>query len=148
MEAKAEEHQPATSPVRYAHFQKMNPIWRVSPSNSRNRSTLYDSYELRALTRQLNKAIQGPHASSPPYYVHRLKSPVYRRCLKSMHKESVKSPRRIASSKFGHPAKLEQKPRADASRGLVTRLWKKIRQGWLNNRHGAESTKTARDLPN
>ncbi|PQQ20478.1 hypothetical protein Pyn_22277 [Prunus yedoensis var. nudiflora] len=43
----------------------LSPIWRLSPRH--NGSTLYDSYELRAVTHQLNKAIQLPKHRRPPY---------------------------------------------------------------------------------
>ncbi|KAM1427197.1 hypothetical protein ACFX11_019576 [Malus domestica] len=52
---------PQTVTATHAHPRMISPVWRLSPSH--NGSTLYDSYEFRAMTHQLNKAILVSKAS-------------------------------------------------------------------------------------
>ncbi|KAG5027944.1 hypothetical protein JHK85_011895 [Glycine max] len=71
---------------------------------------------------KLKKAIQGSNGSSPSLVFH-LNSPIYRRHLKRLYKESTKAPRRI----FSPP--VPDKPacvRGIREKGFVTRLWLKV----------------------
>ncbi|KAL6318685.1 hypothetical protein AAG906_001158 [Vitis piasezkii] len=124
-------HSPSTYVVQ---FQTRNPIWRLSPWH--NGSTLYDSYELKAVTHQLNKAIQqaSTAASSSPYVSH-LKSPFCRQRLDSIYKQATKTQRRISGGQAPH----DRNPSAGRARGFVTRLWKKLKQGLFRSKQKNES---------
>ncbi|KAG4932561.1 hypothetical protein AAZX31_17G074900 [Glycine max] len=121
-----------------------------------NGSDLYDSFEFKQMTLQLNEAIQTSKESSPAYremtHRHKLKkaiqgsngsspslvfhlnSPFYRRHLKRLYKESTKAPRRISSPQ------VPDKPtcvRGTREKGFVTRLWLKVK-GLLGKKHEGE----------
>lgn len=121
-----------------------------------NGSDLYDSFEFKQMTLQLNEAIQTSKESSPAYremtHRHKLKkaiqgsngsspslvfhlnSPIYRRHLKRLYKESTKAPRRISSPQ------VPDKPtcvRGTREKGFVTRLWLKVK-GLLGKKHEGE----------
>lgn len=114
------------------HFQHVTPIWRLSPRHGG--STLYDSYELRAVTQQLNRAIQGSQASpsikcpanSPFYYP-------YRRCLDRVRKENAKTPKRVTASRLvGETHNVKECGRS--ARGLIPRVWKKLKRMFMKSK--------------
>jgi hypothetical protein len=111
---------PMTTPT-HTHFWAVSPILKLSPKHGG--STLYDSFELRAITHQLNKAIQGS------------KSPFYHQQLDRIriHRENVKTPRRISLSARDNK-KMSMTDTSEGSGGFVTRLWKKVKQGLLRNK--------------
>ncbi|ESW27245.1 hypothetical protein PHAVU_003G185900 [Phaseolus vulgaris] len=116
-----------------------------------NGSDLYDSFEFKQMTLQLNKAIQTSKASSPTYqemahklnkaiqgsnasspsYVFHINSPFYRRHLKRIYKQNTKTPRRISSPKVPDKRACTRGPR---EKGFVTRLWFKVK-GLLGKKH-------------
>lgn len=107
----------------YDHI--LSPILRTSTEN--NRSNLYDSYELQAVVKQLNRAIQGSKAPLSPssYY---LKSPSCRRRLDHIYKENA-APRKITGSQ-NHSGDVEMKATAKNYQGLQ-QLWKKVKQTFI-----------------
>lgn len=126
MEVPEEKRQPEISPPR-TQFISISPIWKLTPRH--NRSTLYyDSFELRAVARQLNKAIQGTNVSSPPFH---------RRQLDRIHKERNIA-RKVLTYQPGCSA-LDKKPSMKSTnqptKGFVARLWKKVRKGLFRNDH-------------
>ncbi|KAK4436988.1 hypothetical protein Salat_0032700 [Sesamum alatum] len=98
---------PALSPI----------IWRFSPNP--NGSNLLDSYELQAVTRQLNRAIRASHglptssASPSPFYLH---------CLNKIYRENAKTSRKISTSGSNNDDV------ATGTRGFAVRLWKRIKR--------------------
>ncbi|EXC33550.1 hypothetical protein L484_006115 [Morus notabilis] len=111
----------------------MSPICRLSPNYKG--SALYDSYELQAVVHQLNKAIQGSKAFSPIG----LKSPFYRKHLNRVNREN-KSPRRLTCSAFSSATTLDDNKKGNRgawviTRVVVTRLWMKVKQGFLRNKN-------------
>ncbi|KAL2322096.1 hypothetical protein Fmac_026475 [Flemingia macrophylla] len=119
-------------------------------------SDLYDSFEFKQMTLQLNEAIQTSKASSPTYQemkhrhklnkaiqgfngsspslVFHLNSPFYRRHLKRIYRESKKAPRRISSPKLPEKGACE---RGTREKGFVRRMWLKVK-GLLGKKHDTE----------
>ena len=135
----------SSSPSRHVvQFQSRNPIWRLSPWH--NGSSLYDSYELKAMTHQLNKAVQqaSAAASSSPYVSGHLQSPFCRQRLDSIYKQNTKNQKRIS----GGQAAIDRNPSAGpaSARGFVIRLWKKIKHGIFRSKqkNGNTQPKTRR----
>ncbi|KAK7388885.1 hypothetical protein VNO78_23712 [Psophocarpus tetragonolobus] len=121
-----------------------------------NGSDLYDSFEFKQMTLQLNKAIQtskessptykemrhrhklakanqGPNGSSPSHMFH-LSSSFYQHHMKRIYRENTKTPRRISSTKV--PEKRERTG-GTREKGFVTRLWLKVK-GLLGKKHENE----------
>lgn len=119
--------------------QTLSPLLMLSPHH--NGSNLLDSFELRAVTRQLKKAMLGSSGSSP-IYLNRINSPFYRHRLDCIYREHAKTPRRIICSKTSEDnlsRKVSARGTRLASGGFVTRLWKKVKQGLLWNKQRKES---------
>ncbi|TQD76948.1 hypothetical protein C1H46_037514 [Malus baccata] len=76
----------------HAHPRMISPVWRLSSSHNGN--TVYDSYEFRAVTHQLNKAILSSKASLSPLYMYCFNSPLYRQGLSCIAKRKAKTPKR------------------------------------------------------
>ncbi|KAL7161238.1 hypothetical protein ACSBR2_041815 [Camellia fascicularis] len=114
----------------------VSPVWRVSPKN--NGSTLFDSFELQAVTKKLNRALQGPNSNHPlsPYSYY-LRSPLYRQRLGNIYRENAKTPKRIASRRVDR-ARVDGKAGGKDTGGgrghFVIRLWKKVKRGFLWNK--------------
>ncbi|MED6206036.1 hypothetical protein PIB30_023253 [Stylosanthes scabra] len=102
-----------------------------------NGSELYDSFEWRQMTHQLNKAIhnlnadptnkviQGVSASSPAY-IFNLNSPLYRHQLNFLYRESTKTPRRISGPQVPEKRACGRGTRIES---FVTRFWVKVKRG-------------------
>ncbi|OMO53188.1 hypothetical protein CCACVL1_28821 [Corchorus capsularis] len=121
-----------TSPP-FSHLQTLNPIARLSPRN--NGSTLYDSYELRAVTYQLNKAMQRSSGSSPAYLCY-LKSPFYSEKLVRANRENTRAPKRVLCSHLtcATISRNESNNRAkEVTRGFAAKLWNKLKLGLLRS---------------
>ncbi|KAF3438114.1 hypothetical protein FNV43_RR20870 [Rhamnella rubrinervis] len=112
----------------------ISPTLRFGPKN--NGSTLYDSFELQAVTEQINKAIQGSKMFSSPY-LSSLRSPFYQQRLDRIYRESIKMPKRISCPRISCKI-LDEKPgkkgAVGVARGVVTWMWKKVKQGFTRNR--------------
>lgn len=105
------EHKEPVAPTRRLKFQY-------------NGSDLYDSFEFRDMTQQLNKAIKGSNASSPAYASHP-NSRLYQRQLNRIYKENSKTPRRILG-----PQQVPDKRACGGGtreQGFVSRLWLKVK---------------------
>lgn len=120
-----------------------------------NGSDLYDSFEFKQMTIQLNKAFENSSASSPacqemkhklnktihssgassPAYVFHLNSPFYRHHLNRIYKESNKTPRVISCPRV---ADKQASGRGIRVKGFVTRLWLKVKKGLLWEKHESE----------
>lgn len=113
----------------------------LTPSPRCNGSTLYyDSFELRAVTNHLNKAMQSLNTSSPTL-ISFLKSPFYSHYLDSIHKRNAKTPKMIMGSQFTRRSldcKASRAGTTAARGGFIRRLWKKVKQGVLRNKQGNE----------
>ena len=106
------------------------PVWKLSPTH--NGSTLYDSFELRAVIQQLNRAIQGSKSSSSPPYMYCINSPLYREGLNQMHKASDKPPRRILCSTVS--TTCDRKLSAEPKKGFASRAWNIVKRGLVRNK--------------
>ncbi|KAK7265846.1 hypothetical protein RJT34_33470 [Clitoria ternatea] len=125
------------------------------PNFQYNGSDLYDSFEFKQMTLQLNEAIQtwkgsspsyqemtqkvnkviqGSNASSPAYVFH-LNSPFYRRHLNRIYRESTKTPRRISSPQLTDKRACRREIKEQS---FVTRLWLKVKRGLLGKKHETE----------
>ncbi|KAL0318743.1 UNVERIFIED_CONTAM: hypothetical protein Sradi_0153700 [Sesamum radiatum] len=105
----------------------LSPIWRFSPNQ--NGSNLLDSYELQAVTRQLNRAIRASHGlpTSASPSSHLMKSPLYLHCLNKIYRENAKTSKKISRSKLsGGASSGSNNDDATGTRGFVVRLWKRI----------------------
>lgn len=120
-----------------------------------NGSDLYDSFEFKQMTIQLNEAIENSNASSPacqemkhklnkavrsssassPAYVFHLNSPFYRHQLNRIYKKSNKKPRRISCPQVADKQACGNGTR---EKGFVTRLWLKVKKGLLWKKHESE----------
>ncbi|KAI5569006.1 hypothetical protein POPTR_012G066250v4 [Populus trichocarpa] len=119
--------EPPIIPPTHVHLQTLKPIFRVSPHGSG--STLYDSYELRAVTNQLNQAMQGYNGA--PNLLSFLKSPFYSQRLDRTYRQNSKSPKGITYPKLAHVSfdrKASTTGTKSASGSLVSRLWQKVRK--------------------
>ncbi|KAJ0047617.1 hypothetical protein Pint_16215 [Pistacia integerrima] len=105
----------------------LNPVWRTSPRP--NGSTLFDSYELQAVTHQLNKAMQGTTGS--PTYINYIKSPFFHQRLGRIYKENAKTPKKIMCSQAPFREIDRKVNTRAATREFLARLWKKVKQGWF-----------------
>ncbi|KAJ6977308.1 hypothetical protein NC653_029269 [Populus alba x Populus x berolinensis] len=115
-------------PPSHVHLQTLKPILRGSPHVSG--SILYDSYELRAVTNQLNQAMQGYNGS--PNLLSFLKSPLYSQRLHRIYRQNSKSPKGITYPKLAHVSfdrKASSTCTKSASGSLVSRLWQKVKKG-------------------
>ncbi|KAL8514469.1 hypothetical protein ACS0TY_013545 [Phlomoides rotata] len=104
-----------------------HPASRLSPKH--NSSNLLDSYELEAVTKQINRAILASNGLSTPRLL-QLKSPFYLHRLDKIYKENSKTPKKILSSKKNgrvNEGTIEGK----GTRGFMVRLWKKVKQGFV-----------------
>lgn len=120
--------EPPIIPPTHVHLQTLKPIFRVSPHVSG--STLYDSYELRAVTNQLNQAMQGCNGSQN--LLSFLKSPFYSQRFDRIYRQNSKSPKGITYPKLAHVSfdrKASTNGTKSASRSLVSRLWQKVKKG-------------------
>ncbi|XVF08990.1 hypothetical protein REPUB_Repub07fG0051600 [Reevesia pubescens] len=123
---------PFSSPT-YGHLQTLNPISRLSPRD--NGSTLYDSFELRAVTYQLNKAMQRSSGSSPAYLCY-LKSPLYSKCLDGVNREYSRAPKRVLCSHLTCATinrNACNRRTKEVTRGFAAKLWNKVKQGLLRS---------------
>ncbi|WRX17039.1 hypothetical protein QQP08_009526 [Theobroma cacao] len=117
----------------YAHLQTLNPISRLSPRN--NGSTLYDSYELRAVTYQLNKAMHRSTGSSPAHLCY-LMSPFYSRRLDRVNTQNSRAPKKVVCSHLTCATvnrNASNKRTRDVTRGFAAKLWNKVKQGLLRS---------------
>lgn len=143
--------QSSSLPIPEAKQQKptkiLSPICRLSPNYKG--SALYDSYELQQVVHQLNKAIQGSKPFSSPPNITNLWSPFHRKRLSRIYGQNRSSPKRLTCSNLSSTATtktLDGKTRSGAwvvTKGVVTSLWKKVKQGflWSKERENASSSK-------
>lgn len=101
----------------------LSPIRKLNPNH--NGSNLLDSYELKAIAKQLNRAISASNGlSTTPSY---LKSPFYLHQLNRIYKENSKPSKKISSSKQ-KGVEYERTTEAKGARALVICLWKKVKR--------------------
>lgn len=101
-----------------------------SPIKS-NGSNLLDSFELQAITQQLNSAIRASNGlSSSPRLSYLMKSPFYLSRLDRIHKENAKMSKKISCSKrdFGEGRSGKD---AKGARGFVLLIWNKVKQRFV-----------------
>lgn len=117
--------------VVHGNFLSSSPFMKhCSP---RQRGALYDSFELLAMTRQLNKAIQGSGttASSSPPFKFIPNSSFYKLQVNQICKENGGSRRRVSTYQLLPGAMPEKRHGINegGAPGFVARLWKKVKQG-------------------
>ncbi|OVA00769.1 hypothetical protein BVC80_9083g61 [Macleaya cordata] len=115
----------------YLNFKPLTtPIWKLSPRNGG--STLYDSYELRAVTQQLNRTIRCSQTCSSTY-PSQLKSPFvpFERRLDRIYKENAKTPKRVVCSRSVGGA--ISKAKLGKTKSFIPRLWKKVKRTFLRS---------------
>ncbi|KAL7139348.1 hypothetical protein ABFS83_09G044600 [Erythranthe nasuta] len=109
----------------------ITPIWKLSPmhngGSSSSSSNLLDSYELQAITKQLNRAIRASNGQSTPRSP-RLLSPFYLHRLDRIYKQNSNTSKKISSSKQNSKCTTTE---VKGTRGFVLRLWNKVKQGFL-----------------
>ncbi|KAL2461961.1 Uncharacterized protein Adt_45381 [Abeliophyllum distichum] len=96
-----------------------------------NGSNLLDSFELQAVTKQLNRAIRASNGlSSSPRSCYLVKSPFYLSRLDRIYKENAKTYKKISCSKrdFGEGQSGKD---AKGARGFVLLLWNKVKQRFV-----------------
>lgn len=98
----------------------LSPIWKLSPNH--NASNLLDSYELEAVTKQINRASNG----LPTLRLFHLKSPFYLHRLDMIYKQNSNTPKKILNSN-----KNGQVNEGKGTRRFIVRLWKKVKQGFV-----------------
>ncbi|KAE8730883.1 Diacylglycerol kinase1 isoform 1 [Hibiscus syriacus] len=114
----------------YDHIQTLDPIARLSPR--KNGSTLYDSYELQAVSYQLNKAMQLQRLScSSPAYLCYLKSPLYSQCFSREDKKKVLCSH-LTCAAINRNAASNMRTKKVAG-GFAAKLWNKIKQRLLRS---------------
>lgn len=120
-----------------------------------NGSDLYDSFEFKQITIQLNEAIQTSNASSPasqemthklnkfirgssassPARPFHLNSPFYRHHLNRIYKESSKTPRRISGPQPQEVPDKRTCRRGAREKGFVTCLWMRVKKSLFGKKH-------------
>ncbi|KAF5190779.1 hypothetical protein FRX31_019632 [Thalictrum thalictroides] len=113
------------TPAPYFNFQTHKPVWKLSPWNGG--STLYDSYELRAVTQQLNRTIQGSQTMYSPCLNHTKFIYPFRGYLDRVYKENAKTPKQLTASKSGDSA-VKDKPKSLGMRKFMPRLWRTFKR--------------------
>ncbi|KAI4335922.1 hypothetical protein L6164_014518 [Bauhinia variegata] len=118
--------------------EKDQPVARTGKINLKyDGSDLYDSFELREITYQLNKAIQGSNASSPSYPLN-LNSPFYRHQLNRIYREGAKTTKRISHQQIPDKSACRS---GTAVAGFATRLWMKVKQGLQGHKQDSDEKK-------
>ncbi|XAR49993.1 hypothetical protein NMG60_11004190 [Bertholletia excelsa] len=106
----------------------VSPVWKLSPNHKHGGSILYDSFELKAMTKQLNKAILGSNAPISPYSYY-LKSAFHRQRLDRIYREGANGAGRISSRRRDDNVAVDAK----CPKGFVARLWKVVKRGLLRS---------------
>lgn len=108
---------------------KLTAIYELSPNY--NGSNLLDSYELKAITRQLNRAIRASNGASSPRSFY-LKSPFHVNRLKQMYKENAKA-KKISCPRTSDRVR-ESTKESEGSRGFMLKLWQKVKRGLIGGK--------------
>ncbi|KAJ0833944.1 hypothetical protein HanRHA438_Chr16g0738261 [Helianthus annuus] len=85
-------------------------------------SNLYDSYEFRAISKQLNRAIKGSNSPLSPYSFYLKSTPFYSKQVRRICGPNTRN--RVLSTK------MEDSPR---SKGFVWRLWAKVKGSFIRS---------------
>ncbi|MCE0481166.1 hypothetical protein HAX54_038665 [Datura stramonium] len=110
-----------------------SPLFRISPRH--NGSDLYDSFELQAVAKQLNRALVKASAeSSSPTTSAVLNSPFYSKCLGVVYKQNAKASRRISCSQIRNE-EVENRADCGSTRiNIFLRFWNMAKQGFLRGK--------------
>lgn len=125
------EEELAMTPAPYIYIHTTRTPWKLSPS--KGGSTLYDSYELRAVTQQLNRTIQGSQVMYSPCASHTKFTYPFRACLDRVYKENTRTPKRVTGavavgSTMGDDINLKGR------RKFMPYLWKKLMRKFLGKK--------------
>ncbi|KAG9439825.1 hypothetical protein H6P81_019990 [Aristolochia fimbriata] len=113
--------------------QPLTPSWRFSPWHEGKGSTLYDSYEFRAVTKQLNQVLQGTEITKTPCPSYIRSSYPLRRCLSRLYKENAKAPRQVTCPVVNASQLQRQTCNRKGRRSIIPRLWKQLRKNFLRS---------------
>ncbi|PHT46277.1 hypothetical protein CQW23_15435 [Capsicum baccatum] len=106
-----------------------SPLFRFSQHNG---SELYDSFELQAVAKQLNRALVKASAqSSSPTTCAVLNSPFYTKCLGGVYKKNVKVCRRISCSQSRNNDGAVEKYGSRKINSVFLRFWNMAKHGFL-----------------
>ncbi|KAL5987341.1 hypothetical protein ACLOJK_038506 [Asimina triloba] len=105
-------------------FCPCTPIWRLSPRNKG--STLYDSYELKAVAQQLNYVVQNNQRHASPYS-HQIMSSA----LHNLYKQNAVPRRVIYPPALGRPVAAQN---SKSIQRIMSRIWKKFKHAFLPNK--------------
>ncbi|KAF9608809.1 hypothetical protein IFM89_011847 [Coptis chinensis] len=113
------------TPAPFIRFQAQPPTWKLSPWNGG--STLYDSYELRAVTQQLNRTIQGSQTMYSPCPNHVKYIYPFRGYLDRLYKENAKTPKQVTRSKADGSIIEDDKSTSNTKRNFMPRWWRRFK---------------------
>lgn len=109
-------------------------MFNASPRNNQS-SLLYDSYELQAVLKQLNRAIQGTKGNPLSTGLYYMRSPYHRQHIHNIYKESAGVPKRISRSQTGNKdAGIKVCPLGSRSNKGFQQLWKKVKQRFTRSK--------------
>lgn len=110
----------------------LSPLFRFSPRH--NGSDLYDSFELQAVAKQLNRALVKASAGSfSPKSSGVLKSPFYTKCLGGVYKQNAKASRRISCSQIRDET-VDNKADCRSTMNIFLRFWNMAKKGFQRSK--------------
>ncbi|KAL8098100.1 hypothetical protein AgCh_031025 [Apium graveolens] len=105
-----------------------SPKWKLSPGNNSSKmSNLYDSYELQAVSKQINRAIRGSKTPLSPYSYYINLTPYSSRRSSCLTTNSICHPQ---LETITHDQHLNCK----GNRGILSRIWRRIKAGLANGK--------------
>lgn len=105
-----------------------SPIWKITPGNNSSKmSNLYDSYELQAVSKQINRAIRGSKSPLSPYSYYMNLTPYCSKRSSCLATKRIRYPQ--LESKTHNP-----KMNSNGNRGTFSRIWKRIKAGLANSK--------------
>lgn len=105
-----------------------SPIWKLTPGNNSSKmSSLYDSYELQAVSKQINRAIGGSKSPLSPYSYYINLTPYCSKRSSCLTTKRICHPRLECRT---HNAQMNCK----GNGGILSRLWKRIKAGLTSSK--------------
>lgn len=105
-----------------------SPIWKLTPGNNSSKmSNLYDSYELQAVSKQINRAIRGSKSPLSPYSYYMNLTPYRSRQSSCLTTKRICYPQLESKT---HNPQLNCK----GNRGILSRIWRRIKARLANSK--------------